>query len=204
VSPFRDLPIARNTGRRDGKASHLVTTKDQLAAIRCEHSTEVIWVVMLENMAQTIPMKTIALCLLLCTFPAVAKDLKAPLPEKLFEAKTVYIDNRSGQSDILDKAYTALKEWNRYEIIQDKAKADIVFAFTVSSETRGSYTTGNVDDNGTVQATTTPTRVGHTTMAVLDPTDGQILFSDTRRWHLFGSAMKDAVKELRKRMEPSK
>jgi hypothetical protein len=41
-------------------------------------------------------------------------------------------------------------------------------------------------------------------MAVLDPVSGQILFSDTRRWHLFGSATKDAVKELRKRMEPSK
>jgi hypothetical protein len=161
-------------------------------------------VALLENMAQTYRMKAIALYLLLCTFPAVAKDLKAPLPEKLFEAKTVYIDNRSGQSDILDKGYTALKEWNRYEIIQDKAKADIVFVFTVSTETRGSYTTGNVNDNGTVQATTTPTRVGYTTMTVVDPTSGQILFSDTRRWHLFGSATKDAVKELRQRMEAPK
>src|SRR6202040_1317955 len=126
-------------------------------------------------------MRKIVLLLLLCTLPVLAKNLKAPLPEKLFQAKTVYIDNRSGQSDILDKGYTALKEWNRYEIIQDKAKAEIVFVFTVSSETRGSYTTGNVNDDGAVQTTTTPTRVGYTTMTVLDPINGQILFSDTRR-----------------------
>jgi hypothetical protein len=149
-------------------------------------------------------MKAIALILLVYALPALGKDLKAPLPEKIFQAKTVYIDNRSGHSDILDKAYTALKEWNRYEIIQDKPKADIVFVFTVSSEIRGSYTTGNVDDNGTMQATSTSTRTGYTTMTVLDPVNGQVLFSDTRRWHLFGSATKDAVKELRRRMEASK
>jgi hypothetical protein len=41
-------------------------------------------------------------------------------------------------------------------------------------------------------------------MTVVDPVGGQIVFSDTRRWHLFGSATKDAVKELRQRMEPPK
>jgi hypothetical protein len=149
-------------------------------------------------------MKVIAFVMLVCALPALGKDLKAPLPETLFQAKTVYIDNRSGESGLLDKAYTALKEWNRYEIIQDRAKADIVFVFTVSSEVRGSYTTGTVDDNGTVQATSAATRARYTTMTVLDPVSGQILFSDTRRWHPFGSATKDAVKELRKRMEASK
>ena len=149
-------------------------------------------------------MKMIALALAVCAIPAVAKTLKAPLPEQLFQAKTAYIDNRSGEADILDKGYTALKEWGRYDVIQDKAKADIVFVFTVSTETRGSYTAGNVTDNGDVQATTTSTRVGYTTMTVLDPSNGQILFSDTRRWHLFGSATKDAVKELRKRIEAAK
>jgi hypothetical protein len=152
-------------------------------------------------MEQNTYMKTIALILAFCTLPALAKDLKAPLPEKLFQAKTAYIDNRSGQSDILDKAYTALKEWNRFTLIQDKSKADIVFVLTVSSEVRGSFTNGSVNDNGTMQATTSPTRVRYTTMSVLDPVTGQILFSDTRKWHLFGSATKDAVKELRNRME---
>jgi len=153
---------------------------------------------------QNTQMKVIAFVMLICVLPAFGKDLKAPLPEKLFQAKTVYIDNRSGQSDILDKAYTALKEWNRYDITQDKAKADIVFVLTVSSDIRGSYTTGNINDNGSVEATTTHTRVSYTTMTVVDPVNGQILFSDTRRWHLFGSATKDAVKELRQRMEGPK
>ncbi len=146
-------------------------------------------------------MKKLALFLLFCTLPAVAKDMKAPLPEKLLQAKTAYIDNRSGQSDVLDKAYTALKEWNRFEIIQDRAKADVVFVLTISKEARGSYTYGRVDNSGNLEATSTPTRVGFTTMTVVDPATQQVLFSDTRRWRLFGSATKDAVKELRKRME---
>ena len=49
-------------------------------------------------------MKATALILLACTISASAKDLKAPLPEKLFQAKTVYIDNPSGQSVFLNTA----------------------------------------------------------------------------------------------------
>jgi hypothetical protein len=146
-------------------------------------------------------MRKISLILLLCTIPALAKDLKAPLPEKLFQAKSVYIDNQSGNADILDKAYTSLKEWNRYEVVQDKSKADLVYVLTISSEMRGSYTTGNVNNYGQVTATTSPARVRYTTLFVIDPITGQTLFSDTRRWHLFGSATKDAVKELHKRMD---
>jgi hypothetical protein len=146
------------------------------------------------------------LAILLCLVPIVglAKDLKSPLPERLFQAKTVFIDNQSQHADILDKAYTAFKEWNRYEIVQDKSKADLIVIVTVSSEVRGAYTSGSVNDNGQITATTSPTRVGYTTMAVIDPANGQTLFADTRRWHLFGSATKDAVKELRKRMEAQK
>lgn len=146
------------------------------------------------------------LAILVCLLPIVvaAKDLKAPLPMRLFEAKTIFIDNQSRQADILDKAYTALKEWNRFEIVQDKSKADLIFIVTVSSEERGAYTSGSVNDNGQLTATTSSTRVGYTTMVVIDPANGQTLFADTRRWHLFGSATKDAVKELRKRMEAQK
>lgn len=146
-------------------------------------------------------MKSLGIILLLCAMPAVGKDLKAPLPERLFEAKTVYIDNQSQRAEILDKAYTALKEWNRYQIVEDKSKAELIVVLTVSSEIRGSYTTGSVNGYGQINATTNPTRVGYTTLVVLDPTNGQSLFADTRRWHPFGSATKDAVKELRKRME---
>jgi hypothetical protein len=149
-------------------------------------------------------MKSLGIILLICIMPALAKDLKAPLPERLFQAKTVYIDNQSQHADILDKAYTALKEWNRYEIVQDRSKADLIVILTVSSEIRGSYTTGSVNDSGQINATTSPTRVGYTTFVVLDPANGQTLFADTRRWHLFGSATKDAVRELRKRMEAQK
>src|ERR1700680_542731 len=99
-------------------------------------------------------MRKVDLFLLLCTIPALAKDLKAPLPEKLFQAKSVYIDNQSGNADIRDKAYTVLKEWNRYEVVQDKSKADLIYVLTISSEVRGSYTTGSVNDYGQVSATT--------------------------------------------------
>jgi hypothetical protein len=153
-------------------------------------------------MQSTIPgMKSFGIILLLCALTAMGKDLKAPLPERLFQAKTVYIDNQSQHAEILDRAYTALKEWNRYQIVQDKSKAELIVVLTVSSEVRGSYTTGSVNDYGQINATTSPTRVRYTTLVVFDPTNGETLFADTRRWHPFGSATKDAVKELRKRME---
>jgi hypothetical protein len=149
-------------------------------------------------------MRSLCIILLLCTIPSSAKNLKAPLPEKLFQAKTVYLDNQSKRTDILDKAYTAFKEWNRYEIVQDKSKADLIVVLTVSSEVVGSDTTGKVDDDGQVKATTSSTSIGYTTLNVVDPNNGQTLFSETRAWHAFGSAMKDTVKELRKRMDTQK
>ncbi len=59
---------------------------------------------------------------LICASPALAKTMKAPLPAKLFQAKSIYIDNETGDVNDLDKAYTALKEWNRYDIVSDKEK----------------------------------------------------------------------------------
>lgn len=54
---------------------------------------------------------TAALLLLACSLSTSAKDKHLPLAPQLMSAKTVYIDNRSGQAAIGDGAYQEITNW---------------------------------------------------------------------------------------------
>jgi hypothetical protein len=54
---------------------------------------------------------TVALALILFVSPIYAKDKHAPLTASVIAAKTVYIDNQTGHSQITDRAYEALDKW---------------------------------------------------------------------------------------------
>ena len=58
----------------------------------------------------------------------------APLPAKLLAAKSIYIQNDSGQADLADKSYTELKTWGRYQIVDAKDKAIVILVFSVTME----------------------------------------------------------------------
>ena len=70
--------------------------------------------------------KTIALAVVLVVSPMYAADKYPPLPASVIAAKTVYIDNQTGFSQITDKAYEALSKWGRFKIVKDAKDADFL------------------------------------------------------------------------------
>jgi len=42
---------------------------------------------------------------------------RAPLPEKLVTAKTVFIQNESGETGFADAVFAHLQEWGRWKVV---------------------------------------------------------------------------------------
>lgn len=144
-------------------------------------------------------MRKIVIFLLLSAV-AVAAD-HAPLPKKLFEAKTIYIDNQSGYAEIGDKCYQELKKWGRFTIIEDSEKADMVFWLGSSEKQSGFSAYTQTYSNGAATTSISPDTTGKTILKAVDPKTGAVLWTDSRVWRGFHSATKGVVKDLRKRME---
>lgn len=134
----------------------------------------------------------------------------APLPAKVMKATTVYIQNRTNDPAIADRAYTQLKNWGRFQIVDSEQNADVllVFAFSESrKQERGSgfvslynsqtkaYTYGMVPDGAT-----TITRM-FTLMQVLDPKTSDVLWADQQPWRHKHSGTQKLVLALRQRIE---
>jgi hypothetical protein len=49
-----------------------------------------------------------------------------PFPEKLINARTVFIQNDSGDSKLGDAIYKTLKDWGRWKIVTERSEADLV------------------------------------------------------------------------------
>jgi hypothetical protein len=130
-------------------------------------------------------------------------------------AKTVYIDNHSGQAAIGDRAYGAITKWGRFQVVLDRRQADLILLLTAREYnggyvTSGGRQTGTVDDNGNIETTTSPTytspvRVGYTYLTIVDPRTGENLWSESKRWGNlytgFHSATKGLIEALKKRIE---
>ena len=71
--------------------------------------------------------------LLFCFIQAYAKD---PVPEALVNAKTAVVRNTGAEDKDFDKFCKLLKEWGRFEIVQERSKADIVMALSTQLQTR--------------------------------------------------------------------
>lgn len=66
--------------------------------------------------------------LLLCSLIAVAeKKIYAPLPDKVVAAKTIFFINESETARFGDDLYRQIKSWNRWEVVGDRGKADLVW-----------------------------------------------------------------------------
>ncbi len=93
--------------------------------------------------------KTLALAVVLVVSPIYAADKYPPLPASVIAAKTVYIDNQTGSSQITDKAYEALSKWGRYKIVKDAKDADLVLRFTADTGGRPTPPGNNIDQSPT-------------------------------------------------------
>jgi hypothetical protein len=164
-----------------------------------------------------VPAYLLATLLILATLALTASAKEKnhlPLPPQVLTAKTIYIDNQSGEARIGDRAYDEIKKWGRFQVVTDRKQADLIFLLTAREHTGGYVTTGGnqtgtVDSNGNINTSnsptyTTPVTVGYTYLAVIDSKTGDNLWSESKRWGNlytgFHSATKGLIDELKRRI----
>ena len=131
---------------------------------------------------------TAALALMLVVSPIHAKDKHAPLPASVIAAKTVYIDNQTGHTEITDRAYDALSKWGRFKILKDAKDADLVLRFTADTNGRPTPPHNDID--------VSPTPV---LLSVLDQANN-LLWSESKN-KPFHSQTRLDIDEFKKRVE---
>jgi hypothetical protein len=111
---------------------------------------------------------------------------------KILSCKTVYFENRTGVDAVGAAALAQLKKWGRFQIVQDKSLADLVFLLSADPYHGGyiilaSGQTGTVDSSGHVQEDRVPNYnkqapVRDAYLTVIDPKTGQNLWSASHVW----------------------
>jgi len=138
---------------------------------------------------------------LLTVLPCLAKHKEhAPLPSQLFSAKTLFIENQAS-ANIADNAYNELKKWNRFEIVTDRTKADLILSLSTKlpEHTGGHVSVWNT--NGTYSSgTVSGGSPGYTYLTILDARAGETLYSDARRG-VFGRVARNMIRDLRERID---
>jgi hypothetical protein len=144
-------------------------------------------------------------CLLLVT-TAVAKKRQrppeAPLPERIAKAKSIFLLSKA-ESIFYDEAYKQLKDWGRFELVNDPEQADLIFVLTTEKTHLGSVTSGDVSR----------ARYGQNlTLTVLDPKTNVELWTEERSRRLARLeknrekekilAVDDLIARLRERLSP--
>jgi hypothetical protein len=70
---------------------------------------------------------------LFCFVPAYAKD---EIPDALLNAKTALVGNDGAEAKDVDKLNKLLTEWGQFQLVQDKASADILITLSTRIQTR--------------------------------------------------------------------
>lgn len=129
---------------------------------------------------------------------AKSKEKRPPIPAKIFQADSVYVDCDACPRALAEAGKTANEQllmWKRFRIVQDRNQADLIFMFG-ANQYLGDYVTRDGPDKR-------PVAIDRTIMTVIDPKTGEDLWSDTRiwgSWRVVG-ATKDLIEELRDEME---
>jgi len=108
---------------------------------------------------------------LFCFFQAYAKT--PPIPEALLNAKTAFVVNRGASVKDFEKLSNLLKEWGRFELVQDQKSADIVITISTQMQDR-IVQAPNVGIGG--GTTTIKGLVNY--LSILDAREGTELWSD--------------------------
>jgi len=125
---------------------------------------------------------------------ATSKEHETALAmQKVRTAKTVYFDDQTRtRSKAGDNASAELKKWNRYKIVDDRTKADLILLFSLHKyeggyEVHPGGPTGATNIHGQCQegmatdyVQTEPAQAGFLT--AIDPKTGDALWSDSHQW----------------------
>jgi hypothetical protein len=131
-------------------------------------------------------MLAIMLCALAYAGQAAASAGQyAPLPDKIAEAKTVFLINETGKAKFGDALYKQIKTWNRWQIGTNKEKADLILILT---------------DKGGMSSLNPSFYLN-----VNDPTTGEQLWTarttmQGKMWRSWGSVAQSLLGDIQKRM----
>ena len=120
-----------------------------------------------------------------------AQKQSAKSPE-ILSAKTVYLDNQTGVDAMGTAALAQLEKWGRFQVVQDKKVADLIFLLSADPYQGGyiifaSGQTGTVDADAHIQQDRVPNYnrqapARDAYLTVIDPRSGQSLWTDSHVW----------------------
>jgi outer membrane protein assembly factor BamB len=150
--------------------------------------------------------------LLLCGVAAVAqKKTYAPLPDKVIAAKTVMLVNDSGTARFGDDLYRQIKTWNRWQVVTDRGKADLVLVLSPSDSVPVVVSSASATALGQTVYGTGITAAGnmqtqHWHLYVMDATTGENLWTANasmggKLWRSWGSIAKSLLSDIQKRLQ---
>jgi hypothetical protein len=104
------------------------------------------------------------------------RQMLAPIPAKVMQAQTVFVENHSGFDRARDEFADELGKWNRLHIVYSKAGADLVAILTALNSRRT------------------------TQIAFVDPTTGERIWANSMAWSDRG-AVRDLLGDLKQKIE---
>jgi hypothetical protein len=127
-------------------------------------------------MRPTIPSVFLVAVLVLAIQVPAKQQMLAPIPAKVMQAKTVFVENQSGYDRARDEFADELGKWNRLHIVYSKTGADLLSILTVQN----GYRT--------------------TQIAFVDPETGDRIWTNSMAWSDRG-AVRDLLGDLKQRIE---
>ena len=155
-------------------------------------------------------MKKLLVALLAVQVCAFAADDKyAPLPDKVINAKTVFLVNQTGNSRFGDDLYQEIKKWNRWQVVTERGKADLVLVLSQRDSVDGVISSGTVTANGQTASGTgisAPIKTSSWYLHVVDSTTGETLWTTShtlggRLWQSWGSVARSLLSDVQKRLK---
>jgi len=130
---------------------------------------------------------TIAFFTVFGAAPVRSNEKRGSLPSKVLSAATVFVENQTTSSELLNTAYTELSKWGRLQVVDTAQKADIVLRlsngnyvkFVPSGENTPVANAKTAKQNFVGADEAVPP--GSTRISVIDPKTGSSVWSDIRK-----------------------
>jgi hypothetical protein len=150
----------------------------------------------------------LGLILLECSAASQEKPY-APLPDKITAAKTVFIVNDSGAAKLGDELYRQLKTWNRWQVVTDKEKADLILVINQQESVAGYVSSASATATGSSVSGTgvsVPVKSQKWFLHVVDGKTGDKLWTADasmggKLWRSWGAIAKSLISDIKKRMQ---
>src|SRR6266851_9857313 len=150
--------------------------------------------------------------LLLSSVVSVAGQKEyAPLPDKVVAARTVVLVNESGTARFGDDLYQQIVAWNRWQVVTDRGKADLVLVLSPSDTVPVVVSSASATASGQTVYGTGVTAHGnmetqHWHLYVMDAKTGEKLWrADAsmggKLWRSWGSIAKSLLLDIQKRLQ---